>query len=140
MKTHSGKFLVIAALCLASSGSLAEPLGCSFKDYSDTYKRDRAAFRALVIECEGSEKAASEEGRKSTQRFMDALNNIGRRGTSRASNSEKRNSSSGSRDPNAPYLTDTNPVIGGVMCSYSDGSVVKRRNKNTCPRRMGDSF
>ena len=48
MKTCSGKFLVIAALCLASSGSLAEPLGCSFKDYSDTYKRDRAAFRALV--------------------------------------------------------------------------------------------
>ena len=54
MKTHSGKFLVIAALCLASSGSLAEPLGCSFKDYSDTYKRDRAAFRALVTACEGA--------------------------------------------------------------------------------------
>ena len=81
-----------------------------------------------------------EEGRKSTQRFMDALNNIGRRGTSRASSSPKRNSNSGSRDPNAPYLTDTNSVIGGVMCSYSDGSVINLKNESYCPRRMGDSF
>jgi len=54
MKTHSGKFLVIAALCLASSSSLAEPLKCSVEDYRDTYDRDLEEFRQLVTACAGA--------------------------------------------------------------------------------------
>jgi hypothetical protein len=56
---YLGKFLIFAALCLASTASVAEPSECSYNDLVETYKRDPAAYRALVIECEGSEKAAS---------------------------------------------------------------------------------
>ena len=59
MRMYLGKFLIFAALCLASTASVAEPSGCSYNDLVETYKRDPAAYRALVVECEGSEKAAS---------------------------------------------------------------------------------
>ena len=56
---YLGKFLIFAALCLASTASVAEPSGCSYNDLVETYKRDPAAFRALVTACEGADEGTS---------------------------------------------------------------------------------
>lgn len=34
------------------------------------------------------------------------------------------------------YLTDTQPIVGGALCSYSDGSVVRKTGDSYCPRSI----
>ena len=47
-----------------------------------------------------------------------------------------KNTSTQSYNGPKAYLTDTQPIIGGALCSYSDGSVVRKTGDSYCPRSI----